>query len=75
LTPESGPAPPTGEVGDGELGRHLLFQGRVGLLELAVLDLQDVDDPSQELRLSAQIVAFGTDAGQVLLLLGGAVPS
>ncbi|MFE7617281.1 hypothetical protein [Streptomyces sp. NPDC057496] len=60
--------PAAGEVGDRCLGSHLLFQGRVGLLELAVLDLQDVDDPSQELRLSAQIVAFGTDAGQVLLL-------
>lgn len=55
------------------MGCHLLFQCLVGLLELAVLDLQDVDDPGQELRLSAQIVAFGADAGQVLLLLGRAV--
>jgi hypothetical protein len=30
-----------------------------------VLDLQDLDDPGQELRLATQIVAFGADAGQV----------
>ncbi|MBY8846550.1 hypothetical protein [Streptomyces sp. SP2-10] len=52
------------------MGGHLLLQGRVGLFELAVLDLQDVDDPGQELGVSAQIVAFAADAGQVLLLLG-----
>jgi hypothetical protein len=50
------------------MGGHLLFQDRVGLFELAVLEFQDVGDPGQELRLSAQIVAFGADAGQVLLL-------
>ncbi|MEU9272259.1 hypothetical protein AB0E04_43695 [Streptomyces sp. NPDC048251] len=33
-----------------------------------------MDDPGQELRLPAQIVAFGADAGQVLLLLGRAGP-
>lgn len=63
-----------GEVRDGGVGGHLLLQGRVGLFELAVLDLQDVDDPGQELRLSTQIVAIGADAGQVLLLLGRAGP-
>jgi hypothetical protein len=58
-----------GQVADCSLGGHLPAQIRVGLLELVVLDLQDLDDPGQELRLATQIVAFGPDAGQVLLLL------
>jgi hypothetical protein len=51
---------------------QLLSQVPVGLLELLVLDLQDLDDPGHELQLSAQGVAFGADSGQVLLLLGRA---
>nr|WSX76728.1 winged helix-turn-helix domain-containing protein [Streptomyces sp. NBC_00899] len=34
-----------------------------------VLDLQHLDDPGQELCLRAQVVAFGANARQVLLLL------
>ncbi|MFD9779332.1 hypothetical protein ACFWZS_05600 [[Kitasatospora] papulosa] len=45
---------------------ELLFQVRVGLLELAALDLQGVDDPGQELHLSAQIVAFGAEVGSAV---------
>jgi hypothetical protein len=63
----SGPAW-SGEAGDTGTYGHLSLQSRAGLLELAVLDLQDVNDPGQELSLDGQIVAFGAVAGQVLLL-------
>jgi len=69
---ESGSTSP-GHVADCSLGGQLPAQTRAGLLELVVLDLQDLDDPGQELRLATKIVAFGADAGQVLLLLFRAI--
>ncbi|MET8717526.1 hypothetical protein ABZV52_30680 [Streptomyces sp. NPDC004735] len=59
-------APPAGEFGHQVMVCELLFQVRVGLLELAALDLQGVGDPGQELHLSAQIVAFGAEVGSAV---------
>ncbi|MFI9234437.1 hypothetical protein [Streptomyces rimosus] len=55
------------------MGGYLLLQGRNGLLQSAVLDLQDLDDAGQEVGRLPGVVASddGGEVGFALLFAGG----